>query len=114
MFAPFDIETSTQAVASKELTFTIYAGVCDSLALIACEGGVAYVTVRDGLGGTIVYDQSKGISGNIVSDWWQFLYEDPNFPITKVLFEQLPPYVNAFITIKIVGDSLVKLGAVER
>jgi hypothetical protein len=111
--AMFDDEVSTQSIASREMSFTINAGVFDALALVGCEGGVVYVTVRNGLGGAIVYDQNKGISGNVVSDWWAFTYEDATFPLSKVVFDNIPPFVDAHVTIKVVGDSLVKIGKVD-
>lgn len=111
--AMFDGETDTQSVATGEMSFTINAGVFDSVALIGCEGAVAYVTVRDGLGGTVVFDEAQGISGNIVSDWWAFTYGDATFPLKKAVFTDIPPFANAHVTIKIVGDAAVKLGTVD-
>lgn len=111
--AMFDGETDTQSIATGEMSFTINAGVCDSVALMGCSGGVSYVTVRDGLGGTIVFDEAQGISGNIVSDWWAFTYGDATFPLKKAVFTDIPPFPNAHVTIKIVGDTEVKLGTVD-
>jgi len=76
------------------------------------EGGTATITVRDGLGGTIVYESTQGISGEIVADWYAFLYGDATIPLRKVVFENVPPYVDAHVTVKISSDGYVKLGAV--
>ena len=107
-----DTEVSTQSVAYKEIEFTVEAGVFDSLALVGVEGGEATITVRDGLGGTIVYESTQGISGEIVADWYAFLYGDATIPLHKVVFENVPPYVDAHVTVKISSDGYVKLGAV--
>lgn len=107
-----DGEVSTQSVANGDMEFTIATGVIDTLALVGIQGGTATVTVRDGLGGTIGFEQTQGVSGEIVADWYAFTYGDAAIPLRKVVFTELPPYVNAHVTIKIVGDGEVKLGAV--
>lgn len=107
-----DGETSTQSIANKEMSLTIFTGVIDTLALVGIQGGVATVTVRDGLSGAVVFEQAQGISGEIVADWWAFLYGDASIPLRKAVFTALPPYINAHVTIKIEGDGDVKLGAI--
>ncbi len=107
-----DGEVSTQSVANGDMEFTITTGVIDTLALVGIQGGTATVTVRDGLGGTVGFEQTQGISGEIVADWYSFTYGDAAIPLRKVVFSELPPYVNAHVTIKIVGDGEVKLGAI--
>lgn len=110
--ACFDSQSSTQTIANKELTFTFTPGIIEAVALVNCLGNLATITVRDGLAGPIVYENTSGIAGDIVSDWYQYFFSDPTIQRTQVLFTDIPPYNSSHVTVTITGGFTVAVGDV--
>lgn len=108
--AMFDIQTSTQSVANKSLSVTITPGIIEAIGLINCLGDTATATLRDGLGGPVVWTQSSGIAGEQVSDWYQYFFNDPTIQRTQLLFTTIPPYNNGHLTVTITGGGTVAVG----
>jgi len=110
--ACFDSQSSTQTIANKELTFTFTPGIIEAVALVNCLGDLATITVRDGLAGPIVYENTSGIAGDIVSDWYQYFFSDTTIQRTQVLFTDIPPYNSSHVTVTITGGFTVAVGDV--
>lgn len=97
--AMFDNQVSTSTTATTSLTVVLNPGAIDALALINVVADTVTITVRDGPGGTIVYEYTAGLSGVSVSDWYQYFFFDPLLKRTQIVFKQIPPYVNANVTL---------------
>ena len=100
--AMFDLVIGTSTTALETMTVVIKPGeTFDSIALINLDAAVAKVTIRDGVSGPIVYERTAGLSGVNVQDWYQYFFYDPLLKQTQVIFDQIPPYINAHITLKV-------------
>lgn len=109
-YAMFDLQVGQRTTRTSGLTVTVAPGqIIDSVALIDVNALTAVLTVRDGLGGPIVYQRTAGLSGATVIDWYTYFFSDPLQPITQVVFQGIPPYLNAHITLELTvqaGDSV--------
>lgn len=106
----FDAEISTQTVIASPLTVVIKPGYVNSLALFGLVGTSLDVTVRDGLSGPVIYSVTKSLDGTIIADWYQYFYE-PRVQRENVVLTDLPPCINAHITVTITGSGTVKCGS---
>lgn len=102
----FDLVIGTSTTALETLTVVIKPGeIFDSIALINLNASIVKITVRDGISGPIVYEKTAGLSGTNVQDWYQYFFYDPLFKRTQVIFNNIPPYINAHITLELeAGD----------
>lgn len=101
-FAMFDTVVSTVTSATTSLTVTYAPGtVFNSVALINVEADLIKVTVRDGLGGPIVYENTVGLSGATVSSWYDYFFTDPLLKRTQVVLSNIPPYASGHITLEL-------------
>jgi hypothetical protein len=99
-FAMFDQFVSTSTTATTSLTVVYAPGaVFNSIALINVEAAVINITIRDGISGPIIYENSAGLSGANLTSWYDYFFLDPLLKRTQVVFSGLPQYVNAHITI---------------
>ena len=108
-WAMFDSEISTQTTATTSLTVVIKPGYTNSLCLFGLVGTTLTVTVRDGLAGPVVYTTTKTLDGTVIADYYQYFFE-PAVQLGSVVLSDLPPYLNAHITIAIAGTGTVKCG----
>ena len=100
--AMFDIVIGTSTTALETMTVVIKPGeIFDSIALINLDAAFAKVTIRDGVSGPIVYERTAGLSGVNVQDWYQYFFYDPLLKQTQVIFDQIPQYINAYITLEV-------------
>jgi hypothetical protein len=104
-WAMFDTEISTQTVAASSLSVVIKPGYVNSLALFGLLGDSLTITVRDGLAGAVVYSKNITLDGTIIADYYQYFFE-PSVALQEVGLTDLPPYINAHITIAITGASV--------
>lgn len=101
-YAMFDLQVGQKTTRTTSLTTTVAPGVIiDSVALIDVSCLTARLIVRDGLGGPIVYDQTAGLSGATVIDWYTYFFSDPLEKRTQIIFSNIPPYANAHITLEL-------------
>jgi hypothetical protein len=105
-WAAFDAESSSQSKASGSLVFTVAPGVVDAVALLNAEADLVQVVVRDGLGGAVIYDQSSGVLGNLITDWWEYFHSDLFIDRRQILFNDLPLSANAHITVTLTGTNI--------
>lgn len=108
-WAMFDAEISTQTSVASPLIVVIKPGYVNSLALFGLAGSTLSITVQDGLGGAVVYSATKTLDGTVIADYYQYFFE-PSVQLTEVVFTDLPPYINAHITITIAGVGQVACG----
>jgi hypothetical protein len=109
-WAMFDPQISTQTTTSTNLTVTVATGTIDSVYLGNVVGLSATITVRDGLGGPIIYQQTQSLTGETVGDWYQYFFFDPLLLRNQAIFQGIPPYAGSHLTIEIEGSGTVALG----
>lgn len=101
-FAMFDNVTNKVTTATTSLTVVYAPGVSfDSIALLEVDASVVKVTVRDGLAGPIVFEETAGLSGADVTNWYDYFFSDPLLKRTQIIFRGIPPYANAHVTIEL-------------
>lgn len=110
-WAMFDGQISTQTTATNTLTVTVATGLIDSVALVGVEAQSVQVTVRDGLGGPIIYDSTLPFTGDIPTDWYAYFFYDENSNRTLGVWQNIPPYQTAYLTITLTSGADVALGA---
>jgi len=109
--AMFDQEVGTATIASTTLTVVIATGLIDSFALINLNTDTVKITVRDGLGGSIIYEQTGGLSGAFVDDWFKYFFYDPLLKRTQLIFREIPPYATAHVTLEFTSTTSISIGA---
>lgn len=99
--AMFDTQVSTSTSAVTSLT-VVYKpnSIIDTVALIDVHSALVTITVRDGLAGPIVYQNTAGISGANIANWYEYFFSDPLVERTQIVFYDIPPYINAHITLE--------------
>jgi hypothetical protein len=109
-FAMFDqfVGTSTEAVTSLTVVYAP-GSIFNSIALINVEAAVVNITVRDGISGPIIYENSAGLSGANVSNWYDYFFLDPLIKRTQVVFSELPSYINAHVTLVLTNSTGLKV-----
>ena len=98
--AMFDDVVATSTVATTELTVVLAPNqTFDSIALININASVVRISVRDGVGGPIVYENTIGLSSETIMDWYGYFFYDPLLKRTQAIFYNIPSYKNAVVTI---------------
>jgi hypothetical protein len=109
-WAMFDAQVSTQTTATNTLTVTVATGLIDSVALVGVDCQLAQLVVRDGLGGPIIYDSTLPFTGDVPTDWYAYFFYDETSNRTIGIFENIPPYQTAHITVTLTSGVDVGLG----
>lgn len=109
-WAMFDGQVSNTSSVPLSMTMTIATGVLDAVALIGTSVDMAYATVRDGLGGTIVYERTISLAGAPVTDWYGYFFSDPLARTSQVVFQDIPPLLSSHLTVTLTGGGTVSLG----
>lgn len=99
-YAMLDQQTSTKSYATQKLSFVVKPGAVDQLALIDCDTAVIKVVIWEPTLG-IVYQNTVGLSGAQVYDWYQYFFYDPVIKRTQVILQNLPSYVNCVVQIEL-------------
>ena len=108
--AAFDSQVSTSATGTTTLTYTLSTGIIDALALVNVSASTVRLVVRDGIGGTVIFDESAGMDGSTVTDWYQYFFSDPLLQRTQIVFDGIPPFGSSSATITITGTGAVSVG----
>lgn len=111
-WALLDAEVSTQTTATGVLSLALAPGIFDTLAVIGVDAEAVTLTVQDGAGGPIVYQQTQSVTGADVYDWYEYFFSDPTVRRTLAVFGGLPPYASAVATLTVAGGGTVKVGGV--
>jgi hypothetical protein len=98
--AMFDSIVNSSTTATTSLTVVIKpSAIIDSIALINVVADVVTVSITDGLGGPVVYSNTAGLSGATISSWYDYFFIDPLLKRTQIIFGNIPPYLDAYITL---------------
>ena len=103
-WAMFDSNVSTATTRASSLTVVVKPGYANSAAFFGLAGGVIDITVRDALAGAVVFTGSKTLDGAVISSWFDYFFE-PTDQLTEAVFTDLPPYVDAHITVVVTGST---------
>ncbi len=107
--AMFDDEVNTSTTATNNLTVVLATGLVNSVALINITGASATITVTDGAGGPVVFTRTIDLDGTIIGDWYQYFFE-PYVQKEELTITDLPPYVNARLTVNVTATGPVGVG----
>lgn len=111
-YAMFDNQISTQTTSTSPLEAVVKTGMMDTLYVGNISATEVTLTVRDGLGGSIIYESTKSTYTEYISDWYAYFY-DPFDIAEQVLFTNIPPYSNSYAYLDVVNvSSDVKVGIV--
>lgn len=105
----FDDQTSTATTSTSPLTVVLDTGLCNSLGLLGLVGSQVVVTVKDDTGGNVVYTRTVSLDGTFIYDWYQYFFE-PYVQIGEVVLTDLPPYLNAELTVSLTGTGTIQIG----
>lgn len=108
--AMFDNQSFTTSVANKAITSTISTGIIDTVALINVSADMATVTVRNGLGGDIIYTKTAGLTGGNPTNAWDYYFSDPLLRTNQYIFDDIPPFSNSHVTLELTGGAEVSIG----
>lgn len=108
-WAMFDTSVSSASSGTSPMTVVFEPGFIDALVLIGLVGNTATVTVTDGSGGPTVYSRELDLQVPVMGDWYAYYFE-PFRQVPLFAMTDLPPYLNAVVTVTITGDSTVECG----
>ena len=108
--AAFDGQVSTSSTGSTSLAFVINTGIIDALAVVNVAATTVRLRVTDGSGGAVIFDETAGMDGSTVSDWYQYFFFDPLLVRTQIVFDNIPPFASSQATITITGGGAVSVG----
>lgn len=111
--AMFDGQIVGATVAEEEFTVVVEPGsLVDSIAFVGLVGNFIQVTIRDGgPTGAVGYNEIQPLTGGQSVSWYQYFFFDPFLNRTQAVFlNELPPFLNPHITIKIWGVGQVEIG----
>lgn len=98
--AMFDDVVATSTIATTELTVVLSPNqTFNSIALLNIDASVISISVTDGVGGPVVYENTVGLSSEMIIDWYGYFFYDPLLKRTQAIFYNIPPYQNAVVTI---------------
>ena len=106
-YAMFDDQVSTATVSSSPLTIVLETGFINSLALVGLAG--ANVSIVAQTGAIETYNESFALDATIITDWYQYYYEEAT-PISEVVVNGIPPYSQTRVTITVTGGGQVAIG----
>lgn len=102
----FDEVIGTATTREDNLTVVLYPGsIFNSLALINVDAYIIHITIRDGLAGPVVYENTLGLTGEDSFSWSDYFFNDPLMQRTQVVLSDLPSYVNAHITLELTTET---------
>jgi hypothetical protein len=110
----FDGTLNNSTVGATPFAVTINMGQADTLAVMGVIGADITLTIRDGLDGPIVHEETIALTGDSIGDWWEYFYFDPLLTRSTVVFTGLPLYASAHATIEVSETVTEEFGATIR
>lgn len=107
--AMFDGQVSTVTTSTTPLIVTIAPGIVNSLAMVGLVGSEVTIEVTDGGASPPVYTKTINLDGSIILDWYMYFFE-PFVQLGEVVLTDLPPYLNAEITMTLTSGGNVAIG----
>lgn len=110
-WAVFDASAGTISSAASSVSWTFSPGLVTSLALLEMDAASLTVTMRDGVGGTVVYTNTMSLQKSSSKSWSEYFFSDIVRRSSLVL-DDLPPYSNGSITVTLTGSGTVSVGVI--
>lgn len=113
-WAPFDNVVGTLASGSSPLTYVLRTGFTDSLALFELSGRYVDVTMKDGAGGTVVYQNRIDLEVTDIETIFDWFFTELDLR-TDVVITDLPgQYASAELTISLTATTgTVSVGVIK-
>lgn len=108
-WAMFDNGVASATSSASPLTVVFEPGIIDALVLIGLVGNTAEVTITDGAGGPTISTRTLDLQAPVIADWYAYFFE-PFRQVPLFVLLDLPPYLNAVVTVTITGDADVACG----
>jgi hypothetical protein len=108
-WAMFDDGVSSATTGTTPLTVVFEPGIIDALVLIGLVGNTATITITDGAAGPTVYSRTLELQTPKIADWYAYFFE-PFRQVGVFVLTDLPPYLNARVTVSIAGDTTATCG----
>ena len=110
-WAVFDGSAGTISSAASSVSWTFSPGLVTSLALLEMNAASLTVTMRDGVGGAVVYTNTMSLQKSSSKSWSEYFFSDIVRRSSLVL-DDLPPYSNGSITVTLTGSGTVSVGVI--
>ena len=111
-WAMFDEQVSTQTVQASPLEVVFSTGIMESLAILGVSAVTARLVVKDGPGGTTVYDETASMTGSEVASWYEYFFSDPTVARTQNIFAGIPLLASSVATLTLTSAGTVSIGHV--
>lgn len=105
----FDEEVGSATIVASPLTVVFTPNTSGGLAMLELTGTSASISVKDVIGGTVVYTNSKNLDGTIILDWYAYFFEGYT-QLTEWVVTDIPPYPNCEITVSITSTTTAGCG----
>lgn len=102
--AMFDTQVSTASESTTSLVVTINAPYANSVAFIGLVGSSLTVELTDNGASPPEYTRTIDLDGSLVFDWYTYFFS-PFVQLGEVVLTDLPPYLNAEITMTLTAGS---------
>lgn len=112
--AVFDTSVSTPSTSLSEFTFVVKTSNLDALSLINVEGAIVEIAVCDQSSGEVFFNNTYGLTGSNVQDWYQYFFFDPILRRTQIVATDInSAFLNSIVTVRLKNSigSIVSLGA---
>lgn len=110
--AAFDGQVSTVATGNQSLSYTLNTGIIDAFAAINVAATTVRLQVTDTSTGIVIFDQTAGMDGSTVSDWYQYFFFDPLLTRTQIVFSNIPPFSSSSAVVTFTGGGTVSVGSI--
>lgn len=108
--AMFDNQSSTVSSANSKISMTLKTGIIDTVGLINLNASGVSITVRDSLGGNIMYTQTVNLATDLPQNAWDYYFGELGNLLSQYVFTDLPPLTDGHVTIEITGGSDTSIG----
>lgn len=110
-WAMFDDQVSTETEATASLEVKVNTGIIDTVGILGVNAQTAKVTVRDGPGGTVVYEETQSMAGEEVFSWYEYFFSDPTVRRSQAVFSGIPPFGSSELTVEITAAAGLQIGS---
>ncbi len=110
-YSMFDEFVNTQTTRTSSLTVDIDPGsIFNSLAIFNMSGVTTLkITVKDGVSGPVLYNQTFNLDNTIIVDWYMYFFEPYDIK-SELVIQDIPPYSTGVITAVFTGAASVSVG----
>jgi hypothetical protein len=111
-WAAFDGQVNTPSTISSTLTYVLRPNIFNAIALYGIVGDSCVVTLKDSVGGSVVYTSSIDLISPPV-DHYEYYFPTSFKQLSKVFIKDLVPYADPELTITItIGVGVAKVGLI--